>query len=998
MSRLSAIENRASGDQPRRGSKTNSANTESNQVIEPNNTTHANLLKTTGDTDIDGFAAATGGSTTGPAPDQQPKKTKRRKAAKDSGSADNTDPATFPKTLGEFLEPGFGPDWPTICCVADDARLGMKGVSAAEMAKLTEIDASQGQCYFSKAAMRPGFPGKLDDWWAFGPLVLCDDVGEAMKGDTAKILALLGRPSFIVQTSKGSQQFGYILDKPITDKREIAVMHRAITLAFYQPDDKTGEYRDPGHQPPVQYARLPFGFNSKPSRCLENDGKPWPVRLVSWNPERKFSADAFRAVLGPWWKQAEAGTKFRNGTGAGGPTTYEEAQAYISTDHRMMAMDKLGLLEWSRITNGYIEMQECPWHADHHGTASTSGYNPAHAAERRNGIKCHHSNHAGKGEIRDEHLDEYLRAKLGDEDFGECIEKARRARIEKMWGAPIDESADVPVSEERLAAIAEDLREHEEREARPVIKGANKGPNGPERERAGLRALAKLGDIYQRGRRLVKVVRAARSGGGVEVYIAELDAAGLKRELARAAIWGTDRRDKSGAVVRFNETAPPDDVVSGILSSTTDLSKFRPIEGVISTPFMRRDGTVAQAGTAGYDIETGLFIDTGGVKFPEVKDAACSKADALKAWDALCSPIREYKFDGLASKAVAVAGFILPLVRPAVKLAPGIAIDAPMPGSGKTTLMVLAHIMATGEEPPPMSQTQTGPELDKKLEASYLHGSQFIGVDNIEGAEWASPLLCSMITSYRLRLRPLHKSEPRDVVNKASLFITGNNLTFPGDTARRFLVCRINPRTANPEALNFKWSPVDEAIRDRVKLVHAGLTILRAYALAGSPPQSGKGLGSFEPFAALVRDALLWIGQPDIATSTGKASAGEAINPERLAVFQAWKAYDDALPVDMPYTAKSLSDLALAKTAADGTPLHPDLAAAFSAVCPKGVSAQSVGYWLKDNKDKWAGDLTLICAGEDSHRVRTWQLQTRVQVAFADAPAVNAEGFVDTDD
>lgn len=49
----------------------------------------------------------------------------------------------------------------------------------------------------------------------------------------------------------------------------------------------------------------------------------------------------------------------------------------------------------------------------------------------------------------------------------------------------------------------------------------------------------------------------------------------------------------------------------------------------------------------------------------------------------------------------------------------------------------------------------------------------------------------------------------------------------------------------------------------RGQLVHAGLTVLRAHAVAGMPAHGGARMGSFEAWDDRVRSALIWAGQAD---------------------------------------------------------------------------------------------------------------------------------------
>ena len=95
--------------------------------------------------------------------------------------------------------------------------------------------------------------------------------------------------------------------------------------------------------------------------------------------------------------------------------------------------------------------------------------------------------------------------------------------------------------------------------------------------------------------------------------------------------------------------------------------------------------------------------------------------------------------------------------------------------------------------------------------------------------------LCSALTQEVIAARILGKSEVPRILTNALFMATGNNLEVMGDLGRRTLLCRIDTGEERPDQIEHKFSPIDEAQKDRPTLVVAGLTILRAYEAAGRP-------------------------------------------------------------------------------------------------------------------------------------------------------------------
>ena len=94
--------------------------------------------------------------------------------------------------------------------------------------------------------------------------------------------------------------------------------------------------------------------------------------------------------------------------------------------------------------------------------------------------------------------------------------------------------------------------------------------------------------------------------------------------------------------------------------------------------------------------------------------------------------IAGFPFVDEASKSVALALLITPLIRYAVRAAPLTGVSAPKMGSGKTLLSHLPAYIATGRAPALISQADDPNEEKKRLLALLLEGSLVTVLDNCE--------------------------------------------------------------------------------------------------------------------------------------------------------------------------------------------------------------------------------------------------------------------------
>jgi hypothetical protein len=141
--------------------------------------------------------------------------------------------------------------------------------------------------------------------------------------------------------------------------------------------------------------------------------------------------------------------------------------------------------------------------------------------------------------------------------------------------------------------------------------------------------------------------------------------------------------------------------------------------GPINAPTLRPDGSIL--GAAGYDRGTGLVLDMQDVRFPAIADRP-SRGDALAALRVLEELVSTFPFVGEASRAVALSTVLTACIRRSLPTAPLHAFTAPAAGSGKSMLVDLASVIATGREAGVISQGKTEEELEKRLGALLLAG------------------------------------------------------------------------------------------------------------------------------------------------------------------------------------------------------------------------------------------------------------------------------------
>jgi len=140
------------------------------------------------------------------------------------------------------------------------------------------LEFPQDNTYFCISLLKP-INGKIErkkEYFAALPCIVLDDIGtKALPPDL--------KPSWIIETSPGNQQWGYLLCKPITNITEADAVIKAIIDAGYC---------DPGAGgPATRYMRLPCGSNAKIEHSNKNNGHPIPHKTVLWQPDKYFTLE-----------------------------------------------------------------------------------------------------------------------------------------------------------------------------------------------------------------------------------------------------------------------------------------------------------------------------------------------------------------------------------------------------------------------------------------------------------------------------------------------------------------------------------------------------------------------------------------------------------------------------------------------------------------------------------------------------------------------------------
>ncbi|KYF87535.1 hypothetical protein BE17_07265 [Sorangium cellulosum] len=536
----------------------------------------------------------------------------------------------------------------------------------------------------------------------------------------------------------------------------------------------------------------------------------------------------------------------------------------------------------------------------------------------------------------------------------------------------------------------------------------------------GIAALRADPDLYQRENVLVHVTNAPDAGpsGGdpagssPQIHPIALDT--LRERLTRRARWL--RLD--GRTGEWKPTAAPDHVVRGILTRK-HWPGIRHLTGILEAPSLRPDGTVIDR--PGYDDATGFLYAPNDAYLPIPEQPTLE--DAQRALATLEDVFVDFPYASPACRAMAVAAALTLIARPAIRGAtPAFIFDANTPASGKSLQADSASLLAfgrvAGRKDFPTDKRGANDEISKALCAYAILGTRLVNFDNLgDDVAFGGPALEMVLTAeHSAEFRILGTNTVTSLPWRTVIFGTGNNIALTRDMLRRCMVSRIESPYERPELRplsDFKHPERAFTLRtwireNRIELVTAALTLLRAHACAGRPSPA-RTWGSFEAWTKVIADAIVWAGGADPLACRPSEEGDD--NPEKRAlgvVLHHWPRLDST---GQGMTIRSALALLYPLEVLRGDHRPPDgfddMREAIEQLVPtkprQQPSADALGKLFRKYKRSNIAGRMLTTAGDDRNKVKRWTVVDATRAALAkptasDSPAPMAEPSSDVED
>lgn len=432
-------------------------------------------------------------------------------------------------------------------------------------------------------------------------------------------------------------------------------------------------------------------------------------------------------------------------------------------------------------------------------------------------------------------------------------------------------------------------------------------------------------------------------------------------------------------IERLEDT--PITLVKAIVSRAVNAASFPSLDAVITAPTLRLDGSILDQ--SGYDPISKLYLSLD-ADYPEIPVNPSLQA-CQEALNVFWEPVAQFPLVSPVDRGVVLSGMFSSLVRPSLPTTPGHAFDAPVAGSGKTLLAQILAMLASGKEAsvlPPISGNEE--EVRKRLLSALIGGERVLLWDNLD-TPLGSAALDAALTSGAYQDRELNHTNLIQVPNRSLFLFTGNNLRIIGDTCRRVLVARLDPKMERPDCRQFDFNPVQLIQAQRPRFVVAGLTLMRGWLSQDCPPHGQGSTASFDDWNRIVRQTICWVSTWDDRFADPNAVIQKAFDedPNTLLLRSLLESWWTAVG-SQPMTTKEIVELAQHTVVdADGCQIqrHPELLAAIEAIAGdrQGIINSRFGNWVSKHKERWLGGRCFVKSGT-SHSAAKWKVDCEMTV------------------
>jgi len=269
----------------------------------------------------------------------------------------------------EFLKVLFGSEyqWAHVCCFHDDPGnipANRRGVWAGDYFQSYYIQPNTNQyfCISNFMGDEQGKSRRRKANYRYTYVIVADDVNEKLPVSN---VMRLPQPTYKLQTSPGSEQWGWVLNKPCQERHRVENLLDGLVAQGLAPGGK-----DPGMKGVTRYVRLPEGVNAKSTKLV--NGLPTRCILLEWNPTFKVKLED---LAEPFGVDIHAERRESRIDGA----------ADIP-DHPLLNVPAINVKEVR--SKGRFDIS-CPW-VDGHTNKADDGTAVFTNSDGTLGFKCHH--------------------------------------------------------------------------------------------------------------------------------------------------------------------------------------------------------------------------------------------------------------------------------------------------------------------------------------------------------------------------------------------------------------------------------------------------------------------------------------------------------------------------------------------------------------------------------------------------------------------------------